>query len=186
LTMAIITFKKQIVAAGIAVKGFLTSLGPIGWITLAISALTTVVLGVANAFSEAKKSQEEFIQTTKQQIRELEQEIEQIRNLYDTYIIAEKGTQEFNEARRKLAETFPSLIVGYDNEGNAILANNEAIKKQIELLKQQAEEKRKLLQATAEDTIRRGQQNINKLQNKINEINKQIEKLKYYRDIPFG
>lgn len=184
LIMAIITFKRQIVAAGIAVKGFLTSLGPIGWITLAISALTTVVLGVANAFSEAKKSQEEFIQTTKQQINELQQQIEEAQNLFDTYRTATEGSKEYNEARRKLAETFPSLIVGYDNEGNAILANNEAIKEQIELLKQQTEEKRKLLQETAEDTIRQGQQNINKLQNKINKINKQIEKLKYYRDNP--
>ena len=151
LTLGVIAFKKQIIAAGVAVKGFFASLGPIGWAAVAISALTPVVLGIANAFSEAKKAQEEFIQTTKQQIKELEQETEQAKNLYDTYTTAAEGTQEFNDARQKIAELFPTLIVGYDNEGRAILANNEAIKEQIELLKQQAEEKRKLLQDTAED-----------------------------------
>lgn len=62
LTMAIVTFKTQLIAAGVAVKGFFTSLGPIGWITLAVSALTPVVLAIANAFETASKKQKKALE----------------------------------------------------------------------------------------------------------------------------
>lgn len=45
-------------------------------------------------------------------------------------------TAEVRDAKEALAQQFPDLVAGWDEEGNAILANNEAIKAQIEYLQQ--------------------------------------------------
>ncbi len=45
-------------------------------------------------------------------------------------------TAEVRDAKEALAQQFPDLVAGWDEEGNAILASNEAIKSQVEYLKQ--------------------------------------------------
>lgn len=84
ITMAIITFKKQLIAASAAVKGFFTSLGPVGWITLIISTLTPIVLSLANAFETASEKQAKALEElsvgyndVKTKLIELQSELDQ-------------------------------------------------------------------------------------------------------------
>lgn len=111
------------------------------------------------AYDEIKQAQEEF---SKKQTDLL--------NLYSSYSKASEGTDEYYEAVNKIAELFPELVVGYDKQGNAILANNEKIQEQINLYNELAEKK-------AEDAKIRAKENVDSEINDHTKIsNKREEK----------
>lgn len=91
-----------------------------------------------------------------------------LEELYNDYITAEKGSKEYYDVVNKIKDLSPELVVGYDNEGNAILANNEKIKEQIQLYKELAEEKRK-------DAIHEANENIDEETNIYNKLKRERE-----------
>ena len=76
-----------------------------------------------------------------------------LEDLVEQYKYAEKGSQEYYDAANKIAELSPELVIGYDEEHNAILANTEALEEQAIVYKHLAEEKRKAAKEEAESNL---------------------------------
>ena len=120
--------------------GLKASMGPIGWIMLAISLLTTVAM----AISKVTKSVEELNQEVSQLMSEYESKQSELKSQKETIDELAKSYQELSggvntlnnenigltvesydeylDTVNKIADMFPELISGYDAEGNAILS----------------------------------------------------------------
>ena len=98
-------------------------------------------------------SNKELYDSIKSELDEFSNKASNLSSLYDDYLSAAKGTEEYYNIANKIAELSPELVIGYDNEGNAILANNNKIEDQIEYYKQLNEEKRESLRLNAVENI---------------------------------
>ena len=70
-----------------------------------------------------------------------------LEDLSKKYSEATKGSDEYYEVANQIAELSPELVVGYTDEGNAIIANTEAIEKQTQAYKDNAKAKREAAKA---------------------------------------
>ena len=115
-----------------------------------ISAVAGLVGGLIAAFAAAEKSTEDLldaVQELNSELSSLSKSAASARQAFEVLGDAKASTEDLIEAKNSLAEIFPEIVLGYDAEGNAILASNERIKERIALL----EEERKLsAQASAE------------------------------------
>ena len=78
------------------------------------------------------ESQKEITKQHQEAIDENNRNADSLQNLLERYEQAEVGSQDYYNVRQQIAEQFPEMIVGYDSEGRAIVANTELIRQQIE------------------------------------------------------
>lgn len=115
-----------------------------------MAAVTLVSAGISRLQEIEEERQETFengvknLQEYSDQLNILKQNIEILNDSTST-------TEQLTQARNKLTSTFDDLIVGYTKEGEAILANNEALEKEIELLKRKANYERKKVLANSNE-----------------------------------
>lgn len=128
----------------------------------AISAISKVINGVKEAKEETKRLTEEL----KQQQAEIKSNISSLESLKDEFDKLSKGVDEYGNNISLSTEEYakyksiveqilgytPTLISGYDKEGNAIANKNSLIEKSIELLKE--ERKQKLLELVTDDKLK--------------------------------
>ena len=131
-------------------SGGLSALGgPLGIIVAAGGLLT----GVVAALAAAQKSAEEMVAAAQElnaELGTLSKNAQSAQDAFETLSSAAASTDELTAAKNRLAELFPELVLGYDAEGNAILASNERIKERIALLQEEQREAAKAaLQAAA-------------------------------------
>lgn len=133
--------------------------------TLALAGLRSAFTGLASALgvgialgaisfgfewlmrksSEAKQKVEEFNNTMGAMAQTLNQNAGEVKVATDVYYelseqenLSTEQTKKLAEAKERLAQLFPSLVIGHDSEGRAILANNEAMKASLELARDMA------------------------------------------------
>ena len=128
----------------------------------AISAISKVINGVKEAKEETKRLTEEL----KQQQAEIKSNISSLESLKDEFDKLSKGVDEYGNNISLSTEEYakyksiveqilgytPTLISGYDKEGNAIANKNSLIEKSIELLKEKR--KQKLLELVTDDKLK--------------------------------
>lgn len=146
------------------------SLGVVGAISLAVGALAGIAAACANARSPLQELNEE--------LEGLQDELEQLStsagNAEQALAVLESGaatTDELAAAKQRLAEIFPALVVGYDSEGNVILANNDLIREQIELTK----ELRRLKQQEAQEVSAQAVEEAKKRRDELEGVLRQLE-----------
>lgn len=146
------------------------SLGVVGAISLAVGALAGIAAACANARSPLQELNEE--------LEGLQDELEQLStsagNAEQALAVLESGaatTDELAAAKQRLAEIFPTLVVGYDSEGNVILANNDLIREQIELTK----ELRRLKQQEAQEVSAQAVEEAKKRRDELEGVLRQLE-----------
>ena len=146
------------------------SLGVVGAISLAVGALAGIAAACANARSPLQELNEE--------LEGLQDELEQLStsagNAEQALAVLESGTATTDElaaAKQRLAEIFPALVVGYDSEGNVILANNDLIREQIELTK----ELRRLKQQEAQEVSAQAVEEAKKRRDELEGVLRQLE-----------
>ena len=146
------------------------SLGVVGAISLAVGALAGIAAACANARSPLQELNEE--------LEDLQDELEQLStsagNAEQALAVLESGaatTDELAAAKQRLAEIFPALVVGYDSEGNVILANNDLIREQIELTK----ELRRLKQQEAQEVSAQAVEEAKKRRDELEGVLRQLE-----------
>ena len=146
------------------------SMGVVGAISLAVGALAGIAAACANARSPLQELNEE--------LEGLQDELEQLStsagNAEQALAVLESGaatTDELAAAKQRLAEIFPALVVGYDSEGNVILANNDLIREQIELTK----ELRRLKQQEAQEVSAQAVEEAKKRQDELEGVLRQLE-----------
>lgn len=146
------------------------SMGVVGAISLAVGALAGIAAACANARSPLQELNEE--------LEGLQDELEQLStsagNAEQALAVLESGaatTDELAAAKQRLAEIFPTLVVGYDSEGNVILANNDLIREQIELTK----ELRRLKQQEAQEVSAQAVEEAKKRRDELEGVLRQLE-----------
>ena len=112
-----------------------------------------LLAGLVAALAAAQKSAEEMVAAAQElnaELGTLSKNAQSAQDAFETLSSAAASTDELTAAKNRLAELFPELVLGYDAEGNAILASNERIKERIALLQEEQREAAKAaLQAAA-------------------------------------
>lgn len=105
----------------------------------ALGIATTLIMAGINQIQKSEEERqrafEEGVQKTKEYAESLNTLETNLRILQDE----KSTTDEVRAAREQLASTFPDLIVAYDDEGKAILANTELMEDQITALRAKQE-----------------------------------------------
>lgn len=165
-----------------------------GWATGIVAAVGVAGMLVSAGMRQMKADEEarqrafeEGVQKTQEYSGQLLTLEKNIRIMQD-----EKSTiDDVKNARQALTDTFPELIVGYTDEGEAILANNDALEKYIESLKVKQELARRDIIKNGGDTLNDPQDlkwQIDTLNERIAEYKEQYQKAVdaggvYYDDI---
>ena len=106
---------------------------PTTWVVLGIIAAGIVAIKVAydNSVKGMIKANQKLIDSNKEVRDSLTEEINtndsnasNLQSLYEDYLTAKKGSEEYYNAVNAIAELSSDLVVGYDDQGNDILANN--------------------------------------------------------------
>ena len=135
-------------------------------ISLLVSGLITAVSKWINKTKEEKEETRKLTEELKQQQSQIKSNISSLESLKDEFNELSKGVDEYGNNISLSTEEYakyksiveeilgytPTLISGYDKEGNAIANKNGLIEKSIALLKE--ERKQKLLDLVADDKIK--------------------------------
>lgn len=119
-----------------------------GGITLAISAIGLLVSAMQDAEAKRQQILEDAIADQERYTEELRKATEAV-NTLDSQT---SSISQLTDARQQLADLFPQLILGYDEEGEAILRNSEAMDKQLEMIREQIRLNRELMILAGRDT----------------------------------
>lgn len=155
---------EQLEAAQIKLNAAMIA-NPVGLVVTAIAVLVGTVAGaisIYDALTMSTKQADEALQNFNNKIDETNSKIKdyssKIGNLsnaeeewdslsekagqYNTTInnLTEDEKQRYYELSNLIAQYNPLAVAGYDEQGNAIIRNNEALKETIELLKQKRQE----------------------------------------------
>lgn len=138
---ATVSFKllsKSILSSAKAMGIWLTTT-PAGWATIAITAISAVVLGI-NAYNkkqeEAIKNAKDMADKTSSQISEMDKLVSEYEAIIDSEKSEAEKTEELNEWKRELVKT-------YDLEKEKLEEINLEREKGIELLKNEIDESKK-------------------------------------------
>lgn len=176
----------QINTARAAMQGMSST--PMKWamgLSAAIGVATTLVVAgiqqIQKKEEERQKAFEEGVEKTKEYAKNLLTLENNIRVLQD-----EKSTvDEVRSAREALTSTFPDLIAGYDDEGNAILSNIDAAKDYIKTQKELLQIERDNVIANGADALRNYGNAVEDARKKQEVLNKAIKMYNDSHDEPF-
>lgn len=126
-------------------------------LSFGIMAAITLVSSAVSHLQEKEEKQKELEEKRKEAITEsteaLSEYTDQLRVLKQNVNVlndSTASTEQLTAARNNLTSTFDSLTIGYTSEGETILANNEALEKEIELLQMKANLERKQIIANSD------------------------------------
>lgn len=103
-------------AAALAMKAFFVSMGPVGWATLAISALVSIVGGLVSHYREAHKTQRLLSDSMKKATTEAAQERAELDRLKGKLEACKKGTKEYNDTKAEIIRKFGKYDSTLKNE----------------------------------------------------------------------
>ena len=130
LTVQLTMFRRELTYARKAGSGAVAASA----VGLGVGILTTVISSVIDAQEELKKARKEAFDSAIESISGYEQESKTIQKNFEIIRNGTADTETLTAAKKALAESLDGVTVGFDKEGNAILASNDVIKDQIELL----------------------------------------------------
>ncbi|WP_412677801.1 phage tail tape measure protein [Bacillus swezeyi] len=140
-------------------------------------ALGFVIEKLVSSYSEAKQKQEEFeesqkksveaITTNKEQTDQLIKKYKELQKAKDKGSLTPDKEQEYLQVTQQLAQEFPNLISGYNDQGNAILKSNEALKEAIDYTKQLANLNKEDIRNNSKKTFEDNLDSIKKLKDEV-------------------
>lgn len=149
---------------------------------IAIGVITAAVVGLTAAFAKAAKEAKELAKVPEemQKLEGIEKLAEQYETLSDKIDKTEGETARLVDIKRQLAEQFPEIIDGMDEEGNVTEINNEILKESIKLHREEIDVKREKLALSFEEgkagkDIEDKQRHIDDVYRQIYEAEKQIK-----------
>lgn len=102
-----------------------------GGATLAVTGISLVVQSIQKADEERKQRYEQAISDLKEYQKKEQEAAMAMLKLHEA-----DSTEQYIASRQKLIDMFSDIMVGYNGENSAILKNNEALKDQINTLKE--------------------------------------------------
>lgn len=103
-------------------------------LSFGVMAAVTLVSAGISAMQEKEEKRKQAFEDGVQNLEKYSSELQTLKQSLDVLNNTKSSTDQLTTARNNLASTFDDLIVGYTDEGEAILANNELMEKQIELI----------------------------------------------------
>ena len=146
-------------------------------LSFAIAALGSYIANLIKKHKELKIQQDLMVSNLRNNREEIDKLVESYKNLYDIVGKSEEQEQEYIEIKNRLAELFPTIKAEIDEEGNARLKNIDIIEREINKVKELDEEKRKERMKEAEGIYTSNIKEIETLQEKINELENDINKI---------
>jgi len=138
--------------AGGFAQAMTAAVAGIGLAIMAVSMIISAIENEKKAREEARKSAVEagkgaveYLQSYTKEINTMEYAIRVLKDTASSVV-------ELAKARDYLAERFPELVLGYDREGQAILAGNDAIEARLALEQKTAQYMREVSSYTQEVT----------------------------------
>lgn len=159
------------------------SMGVVGAISLAIGALAAFAVACSGAKTPAEELAEELegLKSEMQTLGETSASAEA------AFAVLESGTattEEIAAAKKALAAAIPEVVIGYDSEGNAILATNDILREHIELLRQEREETLKSARGAAQEMADTAQLEVEAAQYRLDTLREErAETEQYYADM---
>lgn len=133
--------------------------------------------------SKSIQSTEEFqrkMENSKQSLSENGVQIRQLVSEYERLSNAPRGTERderLAEVQNELAHLLPIVARGYDQQGNAILANTGITKQYVEQLEKQIERERELQRLRASENIRKNREELESLNKELEVSDKLLERI---------
>lgn len=179
LTVVFMGWKVATLALAGAMGTLQASLGVIGAISLVVGA----VAGLAVACENAKAPADE-LDGLKREMQELGQSASGAEDALKVLEEASSTTEELTAAKRTLAQVLPQVVIGYDNEGNAILATNDILRQQIGLMREKQRLALEEARAAAKEATETAKLNEEAAQIRMDNLRQQYEETeKYYDDM---
>ncbi|BDR74196.1 SPBc2 prophage-derived uncharacterized transglycosylase YomI (plasmid) [Clostridium tetani] len=156
-----------------------------GIVSLAITAVITLMTKAISKTKELAESNEELYRSYQQNIQNNNDMIKFLRTEgkeYDSLIEKTNLTSEEQERlvniKQKIAEQFPDLIKGYDDEGSAILDTSKTTQDYIEILKEKNKLENNKLLVGGEDVLSEKQDKYIEKQKELNKLQAEAKKIK--------
>ena len=102
-------------------------------LSFGVMAAVTLVSAGISALQEKEEKRKQAFEDGVQNLKTYSSELQTLQQSLDVLNNTKSTTDQLTTARNNLASTFDNLIIGYNDEGEAILANNELLEKQLEL-----------------------------------------------------
>src|SRR5690606_20280220 len=165
-----------------------------GLMSATIAGAVFTIIGFAlekliGKWADAIQAKKDFEEATQKSLESLKSDAETINQLVDEYDRLSKidrnieQEERFIELQNELAQLLPSVVIGEDARGNAILANSEIVRENIALLEEQLELERQLASMTAESDIIANRKELKRIDEDIAEYQQKLEDAtKQFRD----
>lgn len=174
-----------------SMDGAATSAAALGAVlSVGIMAAVTLITAGVNMWREAEEKRQKAFDDGVQNIKKYGDELHSLETSFDALNSQKNSVEQLTSARNDLASTFPDLVVGYTDEGAAILASNSVIQARIELLKEEQRLARQSVIDSGGDAFRdyeKQEKTVQKLKDEL-ELKKSVyaemraEKEKYFTD----
>ena len=183
LTVVFMGWKVATLALAGAMGTLQASLGVIGAISLVVGAVAGLAVACENAKAPAEELADE-LDGLKREMQELGQSASGAEDALKVLEETTSTTEELAAAKRTLAQVLPQVVIGYDNEGNAILATNDIIRQQIDLLREKQRLALEEARAAAKEATETAKLNEEAAQIRMDNLRQQYEETeKYYDDM---
>ena len=133
LAERIVFMKKAMQEAGSG--GAAMGAGILGGISLAVVGVSMLT----QAWQDAEAEREQAVEEAQQWLADHDEQVQQLTQSVHVLDDQLSSLDDVISARETLADLFPNMVLGYTDEGEAILANNKALEKQVDLLKEKAD-----------------------------------------------
>lgn len=147
-----------------------------GGIMLAVSAVSMLITAAIEADEKQRQAYEDSVES----LAKYESELQKASQAIQTYNNQEASIDQLTAAKKQLADLFPEMILGYTDEGEAILKNSAAMDKQIEKYRESTKAQRdyavQLDKGEALDNYRKKLEEIEKWQSQIDMHQQELEK----------
>lgn len=121
-------------ASGAASTGAIIGSAISGGIGIAVSAVGMLI----SAWQEAEAEREQAMEAAQQWLADHDEQVQQLTQSMHVLDDQLSSLDDVISARETLADLFPNMVLGYNSEGEAILANSQALEQQIDLMNERA------------------------------------------------
>lgn len=156
-----------------------------GIVSLAITTVITLITKAISKTKELTESNEELyrsyqqnIQNNNDMIKFLQTEGKEYDSLIEKTNLTSEEQERLGNIKQKIAEQFPDLIKGYDDEGSAILDASKTTQDYIEILKEKNKLENSKLLVGGEDALSEKQDKYIEKQKELNKLQAEAKKIK--------
>ncbi|NLW45838.1 MAG: hypothetical protein GXY86_00635, partial [Firmicutes bacterium] len=146
--------------------GFSALTGPVGLTMIALSSLAAVIIGVRTEMAKYNEEQDKLADSYGNQASEVDDLITEYETLKSKTKLTTDEKKRLLEVSNRISEILPQAAKGYDEEGNAIIDVNRALKEMIILKGQEFKLREETIRkevAQSEKQLRREEAEIERL-----------------------